>query len=92
MGEAIARLRSQANKITMAKSLRGLHPITKRTMEMLAKARPDEYGALYGSSNENCINLRVSKGSVRRALLIMDALLKQLEKVGFQVENTGVTR
>jgi hypothetical protein len=52
----------------------------------LEKDKPDDYGMLSWSWNQRCMNVRVSKTSLHRALRIMDALLKALEKRGYSAE------
>jgi hypothetical protein len=58
---------------------------------MLSKSDTDMYGALW--SRAGCLNFRIPKRSLTRALLLMDALLKQLEKLGYEVTvpETGET-
>jgi len=59
--------------------------LIRQTRDLLSNSRHDEYGAQLGRWLEGSLNIRVSKASVRRALLIMDALLNALMKEGFEI-------
>lgn len=87
--EVLARIEREgqpANSIAVAETLRGAHPLVRRTRQVLEKGRPDDYGMLGWSLNQRCVNLRVSKTALHRALRIMDALLKALEARGYSAE------
>lgn len=74
------------NKITVSDSFHGAHPLVRQTRELLLKGKTDDYGALYSWDRKSYLDLRISKNSLTRALLIMDALLRALEKRGFKAE------
>lgn len=87
--EVIAQIEQEsepANSITVAETLHGAHPLVRYTRQVLEKDKPDDYGMLSWSWNQRCMNVRVSKTSLHRALCIMDALLKALEKRGYAAE------
>jgi hypothetical protein len=87
--EVLARLEQEnqpANTITVAETLHNAHPLVRYTRQVLEKDKPDDYGMLSWSWNQRCMNVRVSKTSLHRALRIMDALLKALEARGYSVE------
>ena len=87
--EVLARIEREgqpANSIAVAETLRGAHPLVRRTRQVLEKGKPDDYGMLGWSLNQRCVNLRVSKTALHRALRIMDALLKALEARGYSAE------
>lgn len=70
--------------IVVAKALRNPHPFVARSAELLELCEPTDVGILE-SANKNCLDIRVSKNSLRRALRIMDALIKGLFERGFDV-------
>ncbi len=71
-------------RIIVAEELRNPHPLVKQSADILKTIQPDATGIII-PAKENCLDIRVSKKSLRRALLIMDALVKSLEKRGFEV-------
>jgi len=76
----IARVKQPENKIEVFNSLHNPHPLIRKTKEILSNSKPDDYGALSGRWEEDSLDIRISKTSLHRALLIMDALIKALEK------------
>lgn len=82
----IERESQPANSITIAETLHGAHPLVRQTRQALEKGKPDDYGMLSWSWNRRCMNVRVSKTELHRALRIMDALLKALEARGYSAE------
>lgn len=70
--EALFHQESKAEPITVATSLRGLHPLVARLRN--------------GGDDEWRLAVSVSKPLFRRALLVMDALLKGLEKRGYAIK------
>lgn len=87
--EVLARIEREsqpANSITVAETLRSAHPLVRYTRQVLEKDQPNDYGMLSWSWNQRCMNVRVSKTSLHRALRIMDALLKALEARGYSAE------
>lgn len=76
---------SPENKITVSATLHNPHPLVRQTREALAKGNIDIYGAVHSSWQQKQIGLRVSKANLNRALRIMDALIKALEKRGCKV-------
>jgi hypothetical protein len=71
-------------RIIVAEELKNPHPLVKQSGDILKTIQPDATGIII-PAKENCLDIRVSKKSLRRALLIMDALVKSLEKRGFEV-------
>jgi hypothetical protein len=82
----IERESQPANSITVAETLHSAHPLVRQTRQSLEKNKPDDYGMLSWSWNQRCMNVRVSKTALHRALRIMDALLKALETRGYSAE------
>lgn len=76
------------NKICVSSSLRSLHTLVAETKKILSQYKPVIFeGAepiLYVGNNP-ALNIKVSKKSLARALCIMNALLKALERRGFLV-------
>ena len=70
--------------IVVAKALRNPHPFVARSAELLQLCEPNDVGILE-STDKNCLDIRVSKSSLRRALRIMDALIKGLLERRFEV-------
>lgn len=87
--EAAARIqeaRDPANHIIVSKRLAKLHPLVEASRKALDRGEADEYGRLHPPFKAECLNIRVSKRSMRRSLLLMDALLKATEARGCSVE------
>ncbi|MGA3208417.1 MAG: hypothetical protein ABSE05_11420 [Syntrophales bacterium] len=82
--EIIENERLPENRIMVAERLYKPDVLTEITEKALRKAEPDDWGRLkaYG---QGCLDVRVSRGSVHRALLIFDALIKALKKRGYVV-------
>jgi len=70
--------------IVVAKALRNPHPFVARSAELLELCEPTHVGILE-SEDKNCLDIRVSKNSLRRALRIMDSLIKGLSERGFEI-------
>jgi len=71
-------------KIEVAETLRGAHPLVRQANEQFQGAEKDDSGLLI-PPEETPLNIRVSKASLRRSLLIVDALLKALKQRGYEV-------
>jgi len=76
--------RQSRNRIRVSRQLVDPHPLVRHTAEMLRSARPGLYGTV-NARREKCLDLRVGPRSLERALRIMDALVKALERRGFRV-------
>jgi len=70
--------------IVVPEVLKDPHPLIKTLSEILASCKPDRAGILVPSV-DHCLNIRVSRESLPRALRIMDALIKTVEAMGFDV-------
>lgn len=75
--------------IQVSENLRKPHPLIKRSAEILASIQPDIRGIVI-PRREHCLDIQVSKNSLRCALLIMDTLIKALEERGCEVRLSGV--
>ena len=72
------------SKIEVADNLHGSHPLVRQANQKLQTAKTNENGLII-LPEEAALHIRVSKGCLRRSLLIMDALLKGLEQRGYQI-------
>jgi hypothetical protein len=70
--------------IHVSKALRNPHPLIQQASEHLELSRPNDIGIIKPSS-KNCLDICVSKDCLRRALRIMDALIKILLNMDFEV-------
>lgn len=61
------------------------HPLVKRAGKNLRGAKEDHRGHLV-PKEQPCLDVRVTRGSLNRALRIMDTLIKALERQRFRVE------
>lgn len=84
-------------KITVAETLRGAHELVSRANQQLRSARADGNGLIIVPADP-ALDIQVSKASLHRALLIMDALLKAAQQRGccvaagpsIEIEGVGV--
>ena len=74
-------------KINVPEVLAEPHRLIKATRAALIKGKPNERG-LISPGKKNCLDMNVTKGTIERACLIMDALLKTIELEGFEVIQT----
>ncbi len=79
-----AELVQKSPPIVIAKSLRSPHPLVRQASLALELCRPNDVGILE-PADKDCLNIRVSEKSLRRALRIMDALIKGLQERSFDV-------
>lgn len=70
--------------IVVPKSLRSPHPFVSQSAELLELCQPNHIGILE-PKDKRCLDIRVSKKALRRALRIMDGLIKGLIDRGFDV-------
>jgi hypothetical protein len=61
------------------------HKFVNATAKALRQAKPDERGILHPRWDQPCLNVRVSKDSIERALNIMNAVIHLLESEKFPV-------
>jgi hypothetical protein len=71
-------------KIEVADHLRGSHSLVSQANQELQTAKTNENNLII-LPEKAVLDIHVSKGCLRRSLLIMDALLKGLEQRGYQV-------
>ncbi len=82
---AIIAEEEKADRISVAEKLVSPHPLIELTRDVLSKAKPDDYGALR-PWRQKYLDMRVTPGSLKRALRIMDALVKAFEERNFKVD------
>jgi hypothetical protein len=81
----IAREEDENNRVRVAGRLTRPHPLVRTTADAYRGQKSDEYGMLYRPRKEKCLDFRVSRESLPRALRIMDAFVKAAEARGFKV-------
>jgi hypothetical protein len=77
--------------VIVSDNLRGMHPLVKATAQDLSGGHVDTHGRLYQWKQQG-LDVHVSRAQVKRALRIMNALVRKLEELGFSVgvgENGG---
>ena len=77
-------LKDLGKPILVVEDLRKPHPLIKSSAEILASIQPNINGILIPPP-EHCLDIQVSKKSLRRALFIMNTLIKSLEERGCEV-------
>jgi hypothetical protein len=90
--ELVARMspsiQSEEEPIVVPERLSSPHPLIKQSSEILNGRQPNDVG-LVNPPKKGCLDITVSKGSLRRALRIMDTVIKFLEKQGYGVYLSG---
>ncbi|UUO07862.1 hypothetical protein M4951_05995 [Blastopirellula sp. J2-11] len=78
-------------RIMPSADLRAAHPFVTATRDMLTECKPDEYGRLRLPRERSTLafDLNVSKANLRRALLIVDTLLKAFKKRGYTCDSSN---
>jgi len=86
----IIQERLPENKIHVPATLSSPHPLIRATAGRAKGMRPDKYGRISLRANE-CLDIHVGPASLPRALRVMNALIKALEKRGItiSVKNTA---
>jgi len=83
----IEKEKNLRRRLIVSKKLTLPHPLVRQSIEILNRAKPDNYGVLR-PWGKKYLNVRVSRFHLSRALRIMDALIKFLESCGFPVSTT----
>lgn len=78
--------RATENKIVVDDTLRRAHPLVSQANQQLLGVDTDRDG-IFRLPERVCLKVRVSKSSLRRALLIIDAILKAATQRGYEVES-----
>jgi len=74
----------EAHRIEVAPGLKR-HKFVLATASNLARARTDDRGILQARYDRPCLDVRVSKSTLDRALAVMNAVILALESEGFPV-------
>lgn len=83
-GSDILAMLPEESSIIVSKKLGRAHPLVKQSTETLKNCKPDPLGILRVPGRA-CLDIKVSRKSLSRALRIMEALIKALEKRGGSV-------
>jgi len=70
------------NKVTVKQKLTSPHYLVKLTKNALSNRRLDRYARII-TKNQECLDIKVTRGSLKRALLILDSLIHALENREF---------
>ncbi len=73
---------SVENKITVKEKLASPHHLIRTTKAALNDKRLDRYSRII-TKNQECLDIKVTRGTYKRSLLILEALIKSLEKRTF---------
>jgi hypothetical protein len=87
--EVLAQIESErqaANHIGISPTLHNPHPLVSQAKQLLEKTKPNMYGLVRAPWNQKCLDVRVSRTEMNRALRILDALLKALVSRGYSAE------
>ncbi len=74
--------------ICVPEELNNPHPLVMKTIGILESAKTDDTGVLTPPKKE-CLDVRVSRECLDRALRIIDTLIKALTEVGFTISVSG---
>ena len=74
-------------RLRVSETLRGAHPLVSQTLHALEHVERNANGILQRPKQDS-LDVVVSRGSLHRALCIMDALLKAFEADGYRVRLT----
>jgi hypothetical protein len=78
------------NRIEVSSNLRGAHPLVRDARDAIEGGYTDSCHRMRAAwsvrSGEGCLDIRVSKKTLPRALRIMDALVKALEARGCEIK------
>ena len=78
-----------ADDIQVPSELRRPHPVIAATRDAAHLLKPDESGRLDVGRRSGVLYLHVSRGQLRRALLIGNAVLTEAERRGYRVEGVN---
>jgi hypothetical protein len=84
LSQASPSLEVDEEPIVVPDRLSSPHPLVRQSSEILSGLQANDVGLL-NPPNKGCLDIVVSKDSLRRALRIMDTTIKALEKRGHSV-------
>jgi hypothetical protein len=76
------------NVIKVSQRLHNIHPLVEKTRKHIENARADDYNRIHSHRSDG-LGISVCEDSIPRALRILDALVKALEKRGFKVSSNN---
>jgi len=82
--ESLPKIDKQTTNIDFMSALVDPHPLVEATQNTLLNGKPDEKGIIKKCA-KRVLQINVTHGTVDRALLIMDTILKEAEKRGYFV-------
>jgi hypothetical protein len=77
--------RNEIPEISIRENLQGCSRLITTTRVELEKATPDKYGMLDVRHKPGCLSVAISEPQIHRTLLILDTLIRELEKRGVTV-------
>lgn len=86
--ERITFEKGDRNRISVFPTLRSPHPLVAQTLEYFENLEPSIFrrdNDLLSGHGDKCLNMRISKESLPRALRIMNALIKACDARGFRI-------
>jgi hypothetical protein len=89
----VTETRRPENKLEVAETLHGPHPLITAARKGFVDAEPDTYGLLNPRlvDGKRCLDINVSKAAIDRSLRLLNALLKGLDRLGMKVGYTNET-
>lgn len=75
---------SEADKVTVLSRIGKLHPMVQKTKSVLEKGTLDEYNVINTRWND-VLSVRVSKTLIPRAIRILDAIAKEVERRSYKL-------
>ena len=66
----------------VADDFRRAHPLIRESREVLEKGTADQYGLIRPNWRDRCVSIGVTKGQLRRSLLLLDAVFRALDPTG----------
>lgn len=83
---------AQTPAVVVVEVLTDPHPLVAQTIKVLRRVKPTKEGLLPHHGNATALDVRVSLGTVDRAMRILDALVRALEARGITLKlNVGQT-
>jgi hypothetical protein len=88
LGDKISYERQSENRITVPTSLTSPHPLVAKTEKSIRSTKPDSKGMIRPKAH-GCLDVRVGKDSIDRAVRILDTLVTALDARGLSVSTAA---
>jgi hypothetical protein len=85
VAEQIAFEARPENRVEVAETLRNLHPLVRTTLDALERSTGSRNNGYLGNWQVRHLDVEVSKPMLKRAIRIMDAVIKAFELRGWEV-------